>query len=104
MAVKTFQLKRRLTKAANRHVSNAGLSLAPACEHLVTKLINTGVKRMETIQVVEDESKIRLAEDNLKRFVMVVKKEAFIKGTFPVVEGDSFQDALRKLQSFWPYR
>ncbi len=103
MAAKTFRLKRRLTKAAIQHMGKAGLSLTPACEQLMVKFIDTGIKRMEIAQVFEDESKIRLAEDNLKKFIREVRGETSTQGTFPVVEEGSIQGALKKIQSLWPY-
>ncbi|HEC12084.1 MAG TPA: hypothetical protein ENI80_02380 [Acidiferrobacteraceae bacterium] len=103
MAAKTFRLKRRLTKAAIQHMGKAGLSLTPACEQLMGKLIGTGIKRMEVSQVVEDESKIRLAEDNLKKLIIEVRRETSARGTFPIVEENSIQGAFKKLQSLWPY-
>jgi len=98
-----LKIRQRLMRGGSQQVTKAGLALSPACGQMVEKMIHTGVQRLNHGHMLEDESRLRLAEDNLRRVLRRAGEEAFKAGTFPVVEDQAFTKSLKDLCPLWPY-
>lgn len=98
-----MRVQLRLNQYANRVVKKTGLGVSTACQHMLHQMIATGVMRLDTQQALEREDKLRLAEEHLNDCIKEMGQHAQGLGTFPAVDEDAFQAALKKLCPLWPY-
>ncbi len=103
MPSSSYRLRRRLSLTAKRNITRFGVAFSSACDHRVAKLLANGVERMEYSRVTDQEDKIRLAEDNLRRLVGYMTKQATKLGTFPLVDEKAFDAAVKDLCPMWPF-
>ena len=58
---------------------------------------------MEAQGVLEQEDKIRLAEDNLRRLISTMGEFSVDTGTFPIVDDNCLDLAMKKVCPIWPF-
>ena len=103
MANPVFKINIRLNNFVKRFSEKQGYGLAPAVVHLLESLIHKGINRMQTMQVLEREEKIRLAEDNLRRLIQSMGAYSAEHDKFPIIDDECFQFAFKKLSPIWPF-
>lgn len=97
------RLRRQLRQHATRLVARSGLALSPACDQMLTQLVDVGVQRLEAARLAEDPIKIRTAEDALRRLVRRLGDHTQRLGRFPVVDHEAYRAALKDLCPLWPF-
>lgn len=99
----SFRLRQRLSNSIKRQLTKAGIAPSSACDHMLAKLITTGVERMVRAGVAEHEDKLRLAEHNLRRLANQLTEQANNLKTFPVVDDKGFNAAVKTVCPIWPF-
>lgn len=90
--------------------SLGSLQIGPICARYVRAWIATAVGRMSLENRLTPED-LGIARANLKRFVEIMKVEAFILGRADRLDSDSFEAALRQIKrhgvltafNLWPF-
>ena len=98
-----LRVQLRLNHDASRLLEKQGVSVTTACEQMLQRMIATGLSRMEVQKALEREDKLRLAEEHLLSCIKMMVEQAQTLGSFPVVDEDAFEAALKKLCPLWPF-
>ena len=98
-----FRVQLRLMNFVKRNTSKQGLGMSAPCQQMIESAVRKGINRMETQQVVEQEDKIRLAEDNLRRLIIVMGEFSVKTESFPIVDDNCFDLATKKICPIWPF-
>jgi len=97
------KVRMRLVNSLRRLIAKNGAQPDAVTDSIIKKMIATGVQRMAVAQALEQEDKIRLAEDNLRRLMRYASDKAMTAGTFPIIEEPAFTAAHKTLCPVWPY-
>jgi len=103
MSNPVFQAQRRLINFVKRVVAKQGLGMTASCQQMIESTVRNGINRMQTQSVVEQEDKLRLAEDNLRRLIISMGAFAQDTASFPVVDDNCFDLAMKKVCPIWPF-
>ena len=98
-----FRVQQRLSHTGKRTTIKLGLGMSSSCQQQMDQLIKNGVARMKIQHALEREEQVRLAEDNLRRCLDRLSRLAQDEGTFPLVNEQIFDKAIKELCPFWPY-
>jgi len=77
--------------------------VTPACKSLLDQMIATGVGRMRSQGVLENEPQVRLAEENIGRCLREFGDESVELKTFPKIEDKTYHIVMKRLCPVWPY-
>ena len=103
MANHIFRVRLRLMNFVKRSTSKQGLGMSASCQQMMEGAVRKGINRMETQGVAEQEDKIRLAEDNLRRLIVAMGEFSVDTGSFPIVDDNCFDLAMKKVCPIWPF-
>ncbi|MFC1664126.1 hypothetical protein ACFL17_00675 [Pseudomonadota bacterium] len=103
MSNPTFRVRLRLMNFVKRITSKQGLGMSAPCQQMMEGTVRKGINRMETQGVAEKEDKIRLAEDNLRRLIVAMGGFSVDTGSFPIIDNDCFDLAMKKVCPIWPF-
>ncbi|MGH7696781.1 MAG: hypothetical protein ACRENH_17460 [Gemmatimonadaceae bacterium] len=95
-------IERALWTAALHKAAQAGLGIAPGCEHELKQFIRAGVQAMQTESRITDVDYLNLAEANLLAFVARMIIEARRQGMSDLHEG-TFFTSKTSLCPLWPF-
>lgn len=97
------KVRMRLTNVLRRSSAKTGAIPSAAADSMISKMIVNGVQRMSVAQALEQEDKIHLAENNLRRLLRFASDKASTAGTFPIIEEPALSAAQKTLCPLWPY-
>ncbi|MCG6873308.1 MAG: hypothetical protein LJE84_13565 [Gammaproteobacteria bacterium] len=103
MASELIKARRRLLQATQRSAAKAGVAFDGRSQAGMEKLVHTALQRMRTQNMLEDETRLQLAEGNLRRVVDAMAKRSAITGSFPIADVECLEISLQKMCPLWPF-
>ncbi len=99
----SLRATQRLVQSVERVSLKLGVVVMPACMQMIEQMIANGITRMQNQGVIENESQLRLAEDNLARCLRELSDEAVDMKKFPNIDDVTFNIVMKRLCPVWPY-
>lgn len=87
----------------NRRLTKLGLGANSVCEQEIDKMLAVGVSRLEHQRALEKEEMLLVAEENLHRALRDLSEQAQALGTFPIIDGDCFNQMKKRMSPMWPF-
>jgi hypothetical protein len=96
-------LKPRLLNLIHRELRAQNLQVSPSCTQQIEQLVNNGVQRMRLDKADQHAGHVMQAELNLKALIRYLGEYARDEGSFPKLNDASFDAALSRCPTFWPF-
>ncbi len=97
-------LRSRFLSIMKREMSSRDFHPTSYSEYQFEKIVGQGVERMRTSNVVDNMGKVIQAEQNLRRLIDYFCNYSQEAGSYPTLDNEAFDSALRDCPPHWPFR